>query len=210
MTSTRHRRTPDSAYLNYYRCCTRRDKGKGACSQSKGVRAEVVEEMVWGFVSGLLKDPEQLRDDLDAMIELERDSASSNPERETKTWLDQLAKVDRKRSGFQDMAAEGLITLDELRTKLAALDEIRTTAERELEALKSRQEHLSSLEQDKEALLETYAALTPEALGSLTSEERHRLYKMLRLRVVLRVDGTLEISGTFVEDLKISELEAIS
>jgi hypothetical protein len=79
-----------------------------------------------------------------------------------------------------------------------------------LEALKSRQEHLSSLEQDKEALLETYAALTPEALGSLTSEERHRLYKMLRLRVVLRVDGTLEISGTFVEDLKISELEAIS
>jgi hypothetical protein len=79
-----------------------------------------------------------------------------------------------------------------------------------LEALKSRQEHLNSLEQDKEALLETYAALTPEALGSLTSEERHRLYKMLRLRVVLRVDGTLEISSTFVEDLKISELEAIS
>ena len=33
---------------------------------------------------------------------------------------------------------------------------------------------------------------------------------MLRLSVVLRVDGALEIGGTFVEDLKVSKVEAIS
>ena len=34
-------------------------------------------------------------------------------------WLDKLAEADRKRSGFQDMAAEGLINFEELREKLA-------------------------------------------------------------------------------------------
>jgi hypothetical protein len=33
---------------------------------------------------------------------------------------------------------------------------------------------------------------------------------MLRLRVVFRVDGALEIGGTFVEDLKVSKVEAVS
>ena len=30
-----------------------------------------------------------------------------NPEDEAKTWAKRLAEVDRKRSGFQDLAAEG-------------------------------------------------------------------------------------------------------
>ena len=90
MTSTRHRRTPQSEYLNYYRCCGRRDKGKDTCSQIKGVRAEVIEEMVWRLVSDLLKNPEQLRTDLDAMIASERDIACDDPEHEAKAWLNKL------------------------------------------------------------------------------------------------------------------------
>ena len=34
-----------------------------------------MESVVWGAVSGILKDPERLRADLDAMIELERQHA---------------------------------------------------------------------------------------------------------------------------------------
>ena len=71
------------------------------------------------------------------------------------------------------MVAEGPITFDELGAKLAALDETRATAQYELEGLKRRREHLESLEQYKEALLENYAALVPEALNSLTPEQRH-------------------------------------
>ena len=55
-----------------------------------------------------------------------------------------------------------------------------------------------------------YAALTPEALSSLGSEERYRLYKMLKLRAVIRIDGTLDIRGTFVEDHEVSECEVSS
>jgi hypothetical protein len=49
------------------------------------------------------------------------------------------------------MAAEGLITFDELRAKLASLEEIWEMAERELEALGARRERL---ERDVETLLE--------------------------------------------------------
>ena len=36
--------------------------------------------------------------------------------------------MDRKRSAYQDQQAEGLITLDELRTKLSDLEETRSVA----------------------------------------------------------------------------------
>ena len=38
-----------------------------------------------------------------------------DPDREAREWIDRIVALERKRSGFQDMAAEGLITLDELR-----------------------------------------------------------------------------------------------
>jgi hypothetical protein len=41
--------------------------------------------------------------------------------------FEKLAERERKRSGLQDMTAAGLITLDELRMKLAALEESRRT-----------------------------------------------------------------------------------
>jgi hypothetical protein len=199
MTSTRHRRTPLSDYRNYYRCRGRRDKGKDTCSQAKGVRAEVAEGMIWDFVSGLLKDPEQLRADLDAMIRLERDTALDEPEYEAKAWLNKLAELENKRSRFQDMAAEGLITFDELREKLLALEENRETARRELEALDRRQERIEELERDRDALLDSLVAVSPDALEALTSEERLNVYQMLGLRVILRQDGGLEASGTLMD-----------
>jgi hypothetical protein len=87
----------------------------------------------------------------------------------------------------------------ELKGKLLALEEIRATAQRELEALRSRRERLEELERGKDALLDSYARMTPEALDSLTPEERHRVYGMLGLRATITMDGALEVSGTFDE-----------
>jgi hypothetical protein len=47
--------------------------------------------------------------------------------------------VERKRSRFQDMAAEGYITFDELGAKLLELDEIRSTAIEKPEDIRNRQ-----------------------------------------------------------------------
>ncbi len=173
-------------------------------------RADELEADVWDFVTGLMKDPEQLRADLERALEQERRDRRGDPEREAKAWHGKLAEVKRKRCGFQDMAAEGLVTLDELRAKLAGLEEARTTAERELEALRSRREKLEAMEQDKEAVLETYARMAPEALDSLTPEERHQFYKMLRLRVVVQPDDAIELSGAFTDGQGVCTLETTS
>jgi len=116
-------------------------------------------------------------------------------------------EADRKRSGFQDLAAEGLITIEELRGKLAELEETRHTAEKELEELKQHQRHFEELERDKDAVLEAYAQMAPQALDGLTAEERHQLYKMLRVRVIACADGPLEITGMLGKDAGVRKTE---
>jgi hypothetical protein len=131
---------------------------------------------------------------MERLVELERKDVRGDPEREAKVWLEKLAEADRKRSGFQDMAAEGLITFDELREKLAGLEEDRKVADGELKALEAKRLCLEQLEQDKETVLEAYAAMAPESLDALTSEERQRLYKILRLEVLVPEHGPVEAS----------------
>ena len=46
-------------------------------------------------------------------------------------------------------------------------------------------------------MLEYNAEMTPEALESLTPEERHRVYGILGLGATITMDGTLEVSGMF-------------
>ena len=70
---------------------------------SKNHRAEKMESAVWSAVSGILKDPEQLRVDLDRMIELERrDMRQQDPDKEARLWAEKLAEVERMRRGYQE------------------------------------------------------------------------------------------------------------
>jgi hypothetical protein len=194
----------------YYRCHSRNNEGVGACPQAKSYRAEALEAQVWEVVSGIFKDPKRLRADLERVIELEREGLRGDPDREARAWLEKLAEIDRKRSGFQDMAAEGLITFDELRAKLVDFDETQATARHELEVLERRRKHLESLERDKETLLDNYVALAPEALNSLTPEKRHHLYKILTLRVEINLDGSLEVGGMLVDNMMVCQMERLS
>ncbi|MDQ3361139.1 MAG: hypothetical protein M3534_05645, partial [Actinomycetota bacterium] len=68
---------------------------------------------------------------------------------------------------------------------------------RELAAVRDRQERIEQLEQEASTLLERYAGMVPEALDALTPEERHRVYKMMRLNVVMSADGLAKVTGTF-------------
>jgi hypothetical protein len=154
---------------------------------------------VWGFVAGLLKDPDRLRAGLERMIERERASSGGNPDEEIRAWVERLGQIDRKRSGFQDMAAEGLITIDELRAKLATLEEGRKTATAEVERIRERVERARALESDKEALLRTYSAMVPVGLDALDPDERRRVYGMLRLKVA--PDGAMHARGVLSERL---------
>jgi uncharacterized protein involved in exopolysaccharide biosynthesis len=98
---------------------------------------------------------------------------------------------------------------DELRTKLAALAEIRETAQRELAGLRDRTERLQEFERDAEAILEVYTELASDALDVLTPEKRQQFYKVLGLRVTAWPDAPTEIDGVFVVDGPIALSEAL-
>jgi site-specific DNA recombinase len=188
----------------YYRCPRggRRNEER-PCSHGKNHRAEETEAAVWGLVSRLLKDPERLRAGLEELIEQERAAMRVDPEREAKAWIEKLSEIDQERRGFLRLAAKGHIADDELAEELAALDETRATAERELETLQGRRKVIEKLERDRDALLEYYAGMMPEALGKLTGEERRQVYGMLRLRVKVSSDGSMEATGILRDNLHI-------
>jgi hypothetical protein len=182
----------------YYVCVAGAYHKRNTCTARTHHKAEEVEARAWDGVSGILKDPERLRAGLDYMIEQERRSAHGDPTTETEGWLEVLSEAGRKRARYQEMAAEGLIDFEELRARLAALEDARKAAEDALRALRRRTEHLAQLERDRDGLLETYAELVPEAIDALGAEDRRRAYRIIGLEARLAPDGSLEISGDVV------------
>jgi hypothetical protein len=170
------------------------------CINGKNHRAAEAEAAVWNLVSGLLKNPERVRAGLDEMIEQERAGMRGDPDQEAASWLEKLSEVERERRGYLRFAAKGHMTDEELDEALAELEETRKTAEEELAAIRGRKEILENLEQDRDALLESYVEKTPVALDTLTPEEHRQVYGMLRLRVDVAADGTMEAQGILRED----------
>jgi hypothetical protein len=68
---------------------------------------------------------------------LEREGRRGDPEAEHKHWLEKLSEVGEERRGFLRLAAKNRITDEELDEELAALEETRRLAERELATLRA-------------------------------------------------------------------------
>jgi site-specific DNA recombinase len=187
----------------YYVCVAGAYHKRDTCSARKHHKAQEVETRIWDAVSSVLKDPRRLRAGLDHMIEQERRGTYGDPATETERWLEEISEVGRKRARYQEMAAERLIDFEELRARLAALEDTRKTAERELCALQHRTERLAQLERDRDSVLESYAGVLPEAIDALEAEERHRVYRMIGMEAHLAPDDSFELSGDVVSFSKV-------
>jgi site-specific DNA recombinase len=184
----------NGADYHYYVCNQRKDRGRECDCTQRAVRATEAECVVWTFVSNLLREPETIQVGMERLIEEERTSQAQDPKHEAELWAQRIADCDRRRSAYQDQQAAGLMRLEELGSKLRELDNIRRVAERELGALKDHGRRVQDLEQDRDALLESMAEMVPEALDSLTGEEKSRAYRMLRLEVTPTAEG-YDVSG---------------
>ena len=83
-------------------------------------------------------------------------------------------------------------------------------ARQELKLLKGRRVRLDDLKRDKDTVLEAYANVNLEFLMELTPKERNNLYKILKVRVVVRDDGTPEVSGLFCSDLELPSARSLA
>ncbi len=77
-------------------------------------------------------------------------------------------------------------------------------------ALAIRRESVEKLERDKDALLESLIAMTPEALDGLVPEERRRIHKMIEPKAVTLPDGGLEVNGNIAAANQVGALEIAS
>jgi seryl-tRNA synthetase len=114
--------------------------------------------------------PERLRAGLGRYVKREREQVLRNdPEKEAKVWLEKIVSTDRQRTKYQEMAAEELITFEELRERLGELEETRKAAQSELEAISLHQQRLEELQRDANDLVHQYATIVPEAPGGYSS-----------------------------------------
>ncbi len=84
------------------------------CYNKKHLRVERVEDQVWEFVRGLLRDPERIKAGLDRVIEEERSGAQRDPEREAEFWSKKITEVEVERRGYQRLTGKGHMTEEEL------------------------------------------------------------------------------------------------
>jgi len=193
---TQTSRSKAGSNYHYYTCVRRRKLGKICTCTQKSLGAIEVESTVWDFISNLLQDPKKISAGMETLIEQERATDPQDATIDAKVWKQKIVEYARKRSAYQDQQAAGLMTLEELGSKLQELDNARRLAEAELEALMRRQEHIENLEKDREALLKSMAEIVPDALKALTPQERNKIYRMLRLEVAPIEEG-YEVCGAF-------------
>ena len=116
-----HTLRPNSAHkkggsrFSYYSCRSRYNTGPSRdCGNRKHLRAEQIEEQVWEFVRGLLRDPERIRAGLDRLIEEERADPGRDPESDAEFWSKKITEVEVERRGYHRLAAKGHMTDEEL------------------------------------------------------------------------------------------------
>jgi hypothetical protein len=157
-----------------------------------------LEREAWEVVSSALRHPDRLRAGLEKMIESRRESLATKPDEQIARWAAEAQKAKAKRARYQDQEAEGLMTREELRTKLTKLDETLGLAEAEIDKLKGHEEAFRELQRGGEELLERYARLVPEELEHLSAAERRHIHQLLQIEVRVPREGEIGIRLPFV------------
>jgi septal ring factor EnvC (AmiA/AmiB activator) len=123
-----------------------------------------------------------------------------DPDKQQRAWAEQIAECTRLRAAYQDQQAAGLMTLEELGSKLTELDERRRSAERALADVRDARERIEALEAERDALIAAHAAhaaTIPEDLENLTGEARNAEYRRFEIEVTPDPEGEFRATGVF-------------
>ena len=119
----------------------------------------------------------------------------------------QVRKLENRRDGYMDMAADGDMPRDEMREKVRTLDAELERLGVALQAAASRQKDAEELEAHLAKTREMIVNASMQWLNSRArGEDRAEMYRRLRLRVEIDDQGSMVLSGVFgVRAVRISE-----
>lgn len=193
----------------YYRCYTRFNYGLDACDNGRSTAAAPLEDSVWKAVYRVCSDPELVMGQYDAHVERRaaalRDGTAV---REEQSIVTGLRKLLARRSKLIDLEVSGIISREDLRTKLADADGRREGLEKALADARSRKEEAERLRGEREVVYRRFAALRGFDLRTVDPEERRRV--LLGLSIEARVDRHSNVRVTGAFDADITELLPMS
>ena len=138
-----YRKSGEKAERFYYRCPLG-SRYRDECPMGRNLRAEETEERVWSFVWSLLTNVEEMEAAVDRRVEEER-RRLRKPEREAEMLAGRLVDLDRQRSRLQNAYMQGAFEVDELKSRLADLEEGREATEEALAAARNRSGRIAKL-----------------------------------------------------------------
>jgi hypothetical protein len=97
--------------------------------------------------------------------------------------MNRMAEVDRKRTAYQDLVADGLMDKEELRARLEALSRQKEAAEEGLKTLEERRRKIRELHLSREKILTRYRDTVPEVLEVADGKQRRAVYNTLGVTV---------------------------
>jgi len=165
--------------LYYYRCLGSDDYRyvNGRVCESRPVRQDALDEVVWGSVMELLKDPALIRTEIDRRIEIARESRPTK--RRTETLRKDQIRLEKQMTRLLDAYQEELLSLEELRHRMKELSKRTRAVELELTALEASAED----EQRYLKIAETVEAFLGRLRSTANTLDVESRQKVLRLLV---------------------------
>src|SRR6266540_4165458 len=179
-TSTR----TSSRRIYYYRCIgsdNYRHVGGRVC-QSRPIRADELDDLVWAEVRHLLEQPELVRAEIKRRLEAVR---SQHPAARRREGLErELARVRAGTARLIEAYQEQLIALEELRERMPKLRKRETTLTAQLSALEAELHDAETYLKLAETL-EGFLARLADGLDQLTVHEQQRVLRLVVREVLI-------------------------
>ncbi len=167
----------------YYRC-TGQDNWRhagGRVCQSRPIRADELEPLVWGEVRALLEHPERVRTEIDRRLQALRTEHPAARRREA------LERDLTRAGGAIEPYQEQLISLDELRARMPVLRKRQTTLQAQLEALDAELHDAESYLKLADTL-EGFLTRLSDGLDQLSPTEQQRILRLVIREVLVGGD----------------------
>ena len=170
--------------IYYYRCLGSDDyryQGGRVC-HNKPVRADYLDDVVWGQVTALLADPALVQGELDRRL---TEMRAANPATSERARLDRdMSRTSKAIARLVQAYQEDLLTLGELRTRMPDLRAKQTSLQASLDALEARlidrDTYLKLAEN-----LESFLARLRDTADTATIENRQKVLRSVVKEVLV-------------------------
>jgi site-specific DNA recombinase len=178
--------------IYYYRCIgsdNYRHVGGRVC-QSRPIRQDELDTLVWAEVRQLLAEPALVRAEIERRLEALQQADPASKRRDALGR--ELQRVRAGAARLLDAYQESLLTLDQLRARMPKLRERETTLQTQLESLEA-ELHSAETYLKLAETLEGFLARLAESADDLSIDERQRVLRLVVREVLVGGDDTVTI-----------------